>query len=175
MRIPGDAGNGTRIGTRMRIRDRSGARATLRVVAAAWVAVAAVGCSDPATAPLGDDGLRAHDQAGVTLLTQNVVQDVVMEALFQGRVVADDAGCLRLDSPDHHTVVWPQGYTAQGVFGNVWIRDSDGAVVGRVGESFSLGGGEVTELSDAMGFSQADRDLAEDLCPGRYWIVGIVG
>lgn len=41
-----------------------------------------------------------------------------------------------------------------------------------MGGSFSLGGGEVPELSDTMGFTQADRDLAEDHCPGRYLIVG---
>lgn len=143
----------------------------VRVVALGLAAVVGA-CSSSAVAPLGGDSLRAHDRAGVLLLTQNVVQDATMEALFEGPVVADDAGCLRLGGPDGPTAVWPQGYTAQSALADVWIRDASGTTVGQVGGSFSLGGGEVPELSDAMGFTQADRDLAEDHCPGLYWIVG---
>lgn len=139
---------------------------------AAVMAAVAGACSPSAVAPLGDDGLQAHDRAGVLLLTQNVAQGATMDALFVGPVVADDAGCLRLGGSDGPTVVWPQGYTAQSALGWVWIRDANGTAVGKVGGSFSLGGGEVPELSDAMGFTQADRDLAEDHCPGRYLIVG---
>lgn len=146
-----------------------------RVVAVALtavVAVVAVACHPSPVAPLGDDGLQAHDRAGVVLLTQNVIQDATMDALYEGPVVADDAGCLRLGGSDGPTAVWPQGYTAQSALGDAWIRDASGTTVGQVGGSFSLGGGEVPELSDAMGFTQADRDLAEDHCPGLYWIVG---
>lgn len=149
---------------------RSALPATLAWMAVA-VAMTAAGCSDEALAP-DQRGIEARDVAGVTLLTQNVVQDVTMDALYEGVVVEDGSGCLRLGDASGSTVVWPDGYGAYSTLGDVFIVDPEGVEVGQVGGSFSLPGGEVTELSDAMGFTQADRDLAADRCPGRYWIVG---
>lgn len=142
----------------------------------ALVAITAGACSwitDPGSrASLQSDALEARLDDGIVFLGMRVAHEASMSALFQGPVVTDDAGCLRLDSQDRHTVVWPFGYDFEVVGGAVRILDDEGALVGEVGESFSLGGGEVTSLHDGLGFTDADRELAETHCPGRYWIVG---
>jgi hypothetical protein len=123
-------------------------------------------------APL--DPLRFLQLTGVVFITQDVVQDVVMDALFQGRVITDAAGCLRLDSPDPATVIWPKGFTIVSSGDTLHIRDASGRDIGQIGGSFRLGGGEVQTLHDGIGVSAADRQRAQTQCPGRYWIVGSV-
>jgi hypothetical protein len=120
------------------------------------------------------DPLQFQERTGVVFVAQNVVPDAVMEALFEGRVVADHAGCLRLDSPDPATVVWPKGFTISENGGTLRVRDARGRDVGDVGGTFRLGGGEVQALHEGIGVSAADRQRAETHCPGRYWIVGDV-
>ena len=140
--------------------------------AAALVATLLVACS-----PNGDEDLvepLASRSTDVIFLSQNVTQTVVMEALFEGRVVVDPAGCIRLDSPDPATVVWPKGFTISGSGAALRVRDASGRDIGRIGESFRLGGGEVSSLHEGIGVSAADRQRAETHCTGRYWIVGEV-
>lgn len=117
------------------------------------------------------DAIEARIESGSVFLSMRVDPAESMDALFEGAVVADESGCLRLDSPDAHTVVWPMDYSFDSAGGTIRILDADGGLVGRVGESFHLGGGEVTSLHDEMGFTAADRELAGTHCPGRYWIV----
>lgn len=100
----------------------------------------------------------------VLFLTQGAPATFVMDALFEGRVVVDDAGCVRLDGPDPATVVWPYRFTLEG---NT-VHAADGRIVGRLGGSFRLGGGEVPTLAGG------DWQSALDRCPGRFWIVGDV-
>lgn len=107
-------------------------------------------------------------------LAQSEAPDAVMEALFEGRVKRDDDGCLRLDTPDAHTVVWPFGFSLVTVGGELVVRDAEGDAVGAIGGRFRLGGGEVASLHDGIALAPEDRDRAESLCPGRYWIVGEV-
>jgi hypothetical protein len=107
-------------------------------------------------------------------VTQSVVADEVMQALFEGRVVKDNAGCLRLDGPDPATVVWPKGFTMTGSGGALVVRDAAGRRIAPIGGTFRLGGGEVQSL-EGMPVSTADRQRAATQCPGRYWIVGEVG
>lgn len=140
------------------------------VVAAALLATSACSSSSP-TELTTETTLDVQETAGVVFMTQNVVQDAIMDALFQGEVVVDEAGCLRAGDASGATVVWPAGYQVENLLGEIWIRDADGDVVGQVGASFSLGGGEVPYLLESLGFSQEDRDLAETRCPGKYWIV----
>lgn len=64
---------------------------------------------------------------------QSEAPDAVMDALFEGRVTRDDDGCLRLDTPDAHTVVWPFGFSLAARDGKLVVQDAGGAVVGRVG------------------------------------------
>lgn len=107
-------------------------------------------------------------------LAQSETPDVVMDALFEGRVTRDDDGCLRLDTPDSHTVVWPFGFSLAARDGELVVRDAGGDVVGRIGGPFRLGGGEVAVLHDGIAMAPEDRQEARASCPGRYWIVGDV-
>lgn len=141
--------------------------------------IAASGCSSPADAG-AEPGLRSDhlvvDQRGaVVFITQDVVGADVMEALFQGVIDTDERGCLRLamEGEERPTAIWPFGFTLSGSSAvTPDVLDADGAVVGTVGGSFTIGGGIVAELSAFYGFTAADRELASAQCPGRYWIVG---
>lgn len=147
--------------------------------AGAWLALAAVAagaCSSPtdsgAVQLLEADTIEARVGSGIVFIAMRVVPTGHMEALSETPVLVDAQGCLRLGSPDGHTVVWPLGWTFDAAGDEIRILDDDGALVGQVGEEFRMGGGEVTSLPDHMGFTDADRELAEAHCPGRYWIVG---
>ena len=155
--------------TRSKGRSRATRMAVTGAVALATAVAAA--CSSSPVELETETSLEVSETAGVVLMTQNVVHDVTMDALYEGVVAADDAGCLRL-AGDGATVVWPRGYTARSSLGEVQIRDAEDRLVGQVGGSFSLAGGEVDSLTDQMGFTQEDRDLATSTCPGKYWIVG---
>ena len=129
-----------------------------------------LGCGDGPIASSSEPVLQVLASDGLVVFTQNRVPDATMDALFEGTVVRDPAGCLRLASSAGATVVWPHGYTAEAGSSSVQIFDADGALVGTIGESFSIGGGEVVSLTQAMGFTDAVR-RASEACPGRYWIV----
>lgn len=143
-------------------------------IATLWLAVLAVTACGDAVDPAADEtpepALAVQDRAGVVLLTQNVVPLVAMDALYEGRVVADEEGCLRLDTPTASTVVWPHDYDVEQRDDGIVVVNGDGSEVGTIGGAFSLAGGEVNELSDAMGFTSEDRSRAAARCPGRYWI-----
>lgn len=155
----------------MRVFGRSFGRAGLLAVA-----ITAVGCSSPTASELGlfqADGIEALVRADVVLLRMKFVPEVSMEALHAGRVTADESGCLRMDRGGRHTVVWPKGYGVEAANGGFQIVDDAGAVIGLVGGEFRIGGGEVSSLRDGLGFTEADRALAEAYCPGKFWIMGI--
>ena len=148
-----------------------GSPARMAATAVVVLTAAVAACSSSPAELETQTSLEVSETAGVVLMTQDVVHDVTMDALYEGVVAADDAGCLRLGG-DGATVVWPRGYTAQGSLGEVWIRDDEARVVGQVGGSFSLPGGEVAVLTHEMGFTLEDREAATSACPGTYWIVG---
>lgn len=147
-----------------------------RVLGAALLCGAAVACDDPAGPGAGEVetavSLQVAHTGGLLVLSQQSEPGASMAALFEGRVVADTAGCLRLDYDAAPTVVWPRGVRARTVAGEVWITDAAGTSVARVGDEFSLGGGEVEELFAELGFDPADQALAEARCPGRFWVMG---
>lgn len=136
------------------------------VLAAAACSSADIGGLEP------DPSFEMEERDGVVFMTQNVVPAAMMDALYMGRVFLAEEGCLRLETSETASPVWPKGYGFSVAGGEIRVLDRDGEVVGTVGEEFRLPGGLVPELSDAMGFDQADRDLAESRCPGDYWIVG---
>ena len=144
----------------------------------ALAAMAAGACSSPTASEaiqfLKADTIEARIGSGIVFLAMRVVPTAHMEALSEAQILLDAQGCLRRGSADRHTMVWPHGWTFDAAGDGIRILDEDGALVGHVGEAFSLGGGEVTSLPDHMGFTDADRELAEAHCPGRYWIVGEV-
>lgn len=130
--------------------------------------VLACGPSDPVM-PLGAN-LQLSTTGGVKFLTQTSEQATHMEALFTGGLTVDDNGCIRLDSPDDATVIWPRGYSLHLAGGVHLVRDGAGRAVGLLDGDFSLGGGEVARLHSGMGFTQADESFVAHHCPGRYWI-----
>lgn len=111
-------------------------------------------------------------QHNVLFLTAAQPATVSMQALFEGRVVVDQAGCIRLDSPDPATVIWPHGFRLAVRDGQLLVRDSAGREIGSIGGAFRFGGGEVPELSASI---VADHAAVTARCPGRYWIVGETG
>ena len=119
------------------------------------------------------DNLVGYRYGELLLLTQHVVPAATMDALFQGPVSADSRGCLRLETTGDYgvTAVWPYGYILGAEGGDPVIRDRNGAIVGELDGTFRLGGGEVEELPSVLGFTDADRALAADRCPGRFWLV----
>ena len=116
-------------------------------------------------------GVDADD---VIFLTASVPVTVHMQALYEGNVVADAAGCVRLADASGHTVVWPYAFELRQHNGAATVVDPGGREIGDVGGAFSFGGGEVPTLHQGIALSDARRQLALERCPGRYWIVGEV-
>ncbi len=109
----------------------------------------------------------------VIFLAQTVAPTVVMEALFDGRVVRDPQGCIRLDSNEPATVIWPFGFSVVNSRYGLVVLDDKGRNIGRIGKSFRFGGGYVDSLHSSIALSAADRQRAA-ACPGQFWIVGDV-
>lgn len=128
-----------------------------RVVVCASLAFTLAACDMPFATEESEEELF--------FFTQSATPDVVMDALFTGRVVRGEEGCLRLDSPTGPTVIWPAGYSLDGRT----VRDAFGDV-GSIGGTFRLGGGEVPSLHDGIRVTANTRQRAEAQCPGKYWI-----
>lgn len=144
---------------------------------AALLTAAAWGCtsttsSEPDPFTERADHLAVASGTGALFLVQDVVGADAMDALFQGRITIDDSGCLRLETEGSYgvTAVWPHRYELRGD-GELRVADAAGELVGVIGDTFHLGGGEVPELTEALGFTPGDQELAHASCPGRYWIV----
>ena len=106
----------------------------------------------------------------LVFLTQSEPQRAYMDALFTGRVIIDASRCTRLGDADGATVIWPAGFTVAQEGSSIRVLDNTGRAVGRLGESFRIGGGEVSELHHSLQISYMDRAMAHESCPGRYWI-----
>jgi hypothetical protein len=129
-------------------------------------------------AACGDDAADVSDREGlvddVIFLAQTVQPDAVMEALFDGVVEVDQAGCVRLVSSEPATVVWPKDFSVAESAGQRVVRDASGRTIGRLGGNFRFGGGYVNELHSGIPLASADRQRAVASCPGNFWIVGEV-
>ncbi len=144
------------------------AAATASVWAVCGVAMLATACSPDPTRP--EETALANSVVEVSFVTLSRVPNVWMDALFRGDVVVDGAGCIRMDGPDAHTVIWPRGYRLAPDDADLRVLDGDGRIVGVLGGHFELGGGEVPVLHDGIPLTAADRERLERTCPGRYWI-----
>jgi hypothetical protein len=94
----------------------------------------------------------------------------VMEAELIGDLVVSD-GCLRIESlygNQSYTPVWPPEFTVVLKNDIPVILDSDGQLVGRIGEEIYMGGGESSE----SGLPACVRQQMPPTCSGKYWIVG---
>ena len=114
------------------------------------------------------------ERSGIVFVTQNVTPALIMTALFDGQVVRDDTGCVRLVSSEGAFVIWPKDFTVAEVGGEFVIRDASGRDAGRIGGRFRLSGGSVATLHDGLPISAPDRSRALQACPGAYWLVGSV-
>lgn len=138
-------------------------------LAACTAALALAACS-----PSEREGpaLTGNENPDATVfLAQNQPPQSVMEALFDGVVVRDAQGCLRLGGPEAATVVWPYGFKLEARDSGLYVKDAAGRSVGRIGGPFRFGGGHVP-AHDYANLTARDRGLAESRCPGGYWLVG---
>ncbi len=116
---------------------------------------ATTGCSGaapPATAtPAATAPSATHSppaQAGptpvsITLLTEPAPAQACMDALAQGTLVPDPRTGLALATSDGQRmpVMWPFGYSARLVNGEIELLDDSGAFVAREGDTVQMGGG----------------------------------
>lgn len=145
----------------------SNLRRSMRCQSRVLPAVSLLAMAACAASPTG--GADADD---VIFLTASAPATVHMQALYEGNVVADAAGCLRLADASGHTVVWPHAFELRQRNGAATVVAPGGREIGEVGGAFRFGGGEVPTLHEGVAVSDAQRELALQRCPGRYWIVG---
>jgi hypothetical protein len=136
---------------------------------AAIVALALAACSD--ADGRGPGPAAGEKRGGTVFLVQREPQDAVMEALYEGKVVRDAQGCLRIEGADSAAVVWPYGFTLEERGEDLQVKDGAGRVVGRIGGTFKFGGGHVPPGNYAF-LPEAERATAAARCPGDVWIVG---
>lgn len=129
-------------------------------------------CSESSTDPA--DLSLIPSEGETFFLTLPIVPNAHMEALFQGQVVQDQTGCLRLSSSAGATVVWPQGFKLQAHGVKNWVVTKSGRRLGVIGGPFRFGGGEVPLLHEGLGYSASLAEQIQARCPGRFWIVGPV-
>jgi hypothetical protein len=138
------------------------------------LALTVPGCTTSGDPALEPGGLRANVEDEILFLALSELPDGEMEALFDGKVSPDPAGCLRLQSDDGSTVVWPYGATLERSGGELRIRDRGGKEIGRIGGAFRFGGGHVPTLHEGIKLKDAERARALEKCPGDFWIVGSI-
>ncbi len=114
----------------------------------------------------------------VVFIRQKPVEGVgqVMAALATGRVVVDDAGCIRLKnrgSYDGDLIVWPPGYSMQTEGVKVHIVKEDGETLARVGDRVELGGGQIPAHPGVREMYEKHLEIPQK-CTGPLWIVGQV-
>jgi hypothetical protein len=124
----------------------------------------------------GDPGSEANltgseNPEATVFLAESELPGAYMDALFQGRVVRDEQGCLRLESAQPATVIWPLGSTLESRDGALYVKDGAGRELAKIGAVGSLGGGYVPSHEYAS-LSAGDRALAQTRCPGEYWLAG---
>ncbi|HEU0300799.1 MAG TPA: hypothetical protein VFR37_15160 [Longimicrobium sp.] len=126
-----------------------------------------------ACAASADGGPTGEDPSGTLFFSQTEVPNAYMQALFDGRIYRDAAGCLRLElqGNPHDTAVWPYGFTLDDRGGELHVLDAGGRSIGRVGGHFRFGGGEQDSVK-WLRVSERQRELARTRCPGKYWVVG---
>lgn len=92
-----------------------------------------------------------------------------------GRLILDDAGCLRLSDEfgDRTVPLWQPRHELGAGNGGVRVLDARGRTIVRVGGKASLGGGGVKTgwVKGGLVDERTGRELLER-CPGNYFLVG---
>ena len=103
---------------------------------------------------------------------------VILEALGDGRLFVEN-GCIYMgpterryrDEVPSDVVVWPHGYSLSRKNGEVLILDEKDKVVARVGETVSMGGGEIRREDSGGQFEERRGELGvPDRCRGPLWL-----
>ena len=131
------------------------------------LAAASAGCQQSATEPIALSSLLKGNQ--LIFVTRAQEPAAYFDALASGIIAPDSAGCLRIAGADGPTVIWPRGYRLELVSSGAEIIDAAGHQVGVLRTRFRLGGGELSTL-DQVALSDADREVLQAKCPGRYWL-----
>lgn len=105
---------------------------------------------------------------GIIFLVESQVPGGYRDALYQGRVVLDAQGCVRLESSEPATVVWPHGSRLVTRGGELYVVDKGGSELAKIGGESRFGGG-YTAPSHAY-LSRRDRNILASRCPGDIWI-----
>lgn len=150
------------------------ARIVRSLPAAALAALSLSACTGSSSTSPPDPGDPLQRGVEPVLLTQSERMEVQMEALFDGEVVMDGEGCLRLGSAIGSTVIWPVGTTLEKTGGDVVVLDEAGDAIGVVGARFRLGGGVIPDFSADVPVDGRTRAQAVASCPGTYWLVGAI-
>jgi hypothetical protein len=143
-------------------------RIQVRAAVAAALLVAAAGCATPSP---GSVSSSASPAVLVAVPTQSPpaasgTPAPCMAALAEGVLAADDRWGIALEDPATgviREVIWPFGFVARRDAAGLSLMDAAGAIVARVGDRVSIGGGEI----DAAGTWLA--------CPGDITVVASLG
>jgi hypothetical protein len=136
----------------------------VRSTALALLALTAACAEDAAVAPTG-----VEDPDGVIFVVENERPGGYRDALYIGRVVIDEQGCMRLQGSEPTSVVWPFGSRLQvSRDGAVYVIDDSGVRLAKVGGDAHFGGGETSP--DHAYISRRDRAILAERCPGKVWI-----
>lgn len=118
----------------------------------------------------GVETYRGPD-GGVIYFPRQAPTNAYMAALLEGKLILDPNGCLRVgsvggeaSSNDSPLVLWHHDSQLQIEGDAIEILNSDGQVVGLVGEAIRMGGGESS--------AEAIPGLPIEACPGPYWALG---
>jgi len=126
---------------------------TLTTLAAALLIAACGSPSAPATQPAATHAppmasstpstTSAVTPEAITLLTEAARPQACMDALAQGTLVPDPRSGLALATPagERTPVMWPFGYSARLVDGQIELLDDSGEFVAREGDTVQAGGG----------------------------------
>jgi hypothetical protein len=124
----------------------------------------------------GKGGLGGSPSREAEILFPRAAEVAGFDAEVDGKLVVDEAGCLRLRtwSGDDTVPLWMRGWRLKTGDGGPRVLDDEGRTVGRVGGKVALGGGEVTkgmvEGGAVVGGRRTARELLER-CPGDYFLV----
>lgn len=121
----------------------------------------------------GPNLLGGENPDATVFFTQKAPQDVVMEALYTGKVLRDAQGCLRTESENGALVIWPYGFKLHARLDGLHVENAEGRSIGRIGANVRMGGGYAPAVYADTYLTDANHTLADARCPStHYWIVG---
>jgi hypothetical protein len=142
-----------------------------RALAPLAVLVAAAACSG--AEGMGPTLLGGANPDATVFLTQKAPQDVVMQALYTGKVLRDAQGCLRTEGENGALVIWPYGFKLDASLDGLHVVNAEGRSIGHIGANVRMGGGYVSTVYADTYLTNASHMLADARCPStNYWIVG---